>query len=439
MGLPGLRTDSDSLVSLVDRRGFLAASTALAGAFALKGADSQLCGGARSVESEARPRNPRPYVGIDWPKALRVNTTSHGHCVSQEMLDAYLQRGFGLMTISNYYPSAPTMPGKSITKDFYRFHQTHRISYRGRRVDPPKDWNAVIAAHPEYIDPSVREQYPLVEKGERMFPNWPDGLLEAPNAEYHTFFHRNGDTEDMMLHLCAPGSAFAAGSFDKWGLLGTKKQGWCPGCGEFWGDSIDRMIAGLVVEDGGGVTINHPTWSQLDRSLILDILDWDPRVLGLEVLEAGHNSEHYWDWVLATGRQCFGFFVPDWSIKNEVFGVNVLIVAEKTVEACLRAYRQGNFYGAAHGLGELAFTSIAFDGKVVSATVDRLAKLEVRTARGVVKTSVGTRIDWEVPEHRPWQGATTDVFARIKAYSTDGANEELFSQPFMLGGKQKVW
>ena len=385
------------------------------------------------------PRNPHPYASVDWAQVVRVNTTSHGHCESQKMLDAYVKRGFGLLTISNYYPSAPRLPGRTMTKDHFLFHQRHKVNYRGRWVDPPADWNAVISSHPELVDSSVRSQLPLIERGERMFPNWPEGMLEAPNAEHHTFFHRTGTQEDVMLHLCAPGSAFASGTFDKWGLMGTKAQGWSPGCGEFWGTSIDRMIDGLVVKDGGGVTINHPTWSQLDRALILDLLDWDPRVLGMEVLEAGHNSEYYWDWVLATGRQCFGFFVPDWSIGNDVFGVNVLLVKEKTVEACLRAYRRGDFYGAAHGLGELNFTSIEFDGKTVSATVDRPAKLEVKTARGIVKTAVGTQIAWEVPEHREWQGPITDVFARIKAYSIDGAGEELFSQPFMLGGSQKVW
>lgn len=414
-------------------------AAAVTAAGAKGGTDGGPASSRRLVTSSAPPRNPRPYSDVDWSSAVRINTTSHGHCESQRMLDAYVRRGFGLMTISNYYPSAPRMPGCSITKDFFRFHQTHRINCRGSWIEPPKDWNSVIAAHPEFMDESVKKEYPLVEKGELMFPNWPKGMLEAPNAEHHTFLHRDGGDEDVMLHLCSPGSAFASGSFDKWGLFGTKKQGWCPGCGEFWGTSIDRMIEGLIIPDGGGVTINHPTWSQLDRSLILDLLDWDPRVLGMEVLEAGYNSEYYWDWVLATGRQCFGFFVPDWSIDKEVFGVNVLLAKERTVEACLRAYRQGNFYGAAHGLGELAFTSIGFDGRTVTASVDRPARLEIRTARGQVKEVRGTEIAWAVPEHRQWQGAVTEVFARVKAYSIDGNGEELFSQPFMLGGHQAIW
>ena len=97
---------------------------------------------------------------------------------------------------------------------------------------------------------------------------------------------------------------------------------------------------------------------------MLKILDHDPRVLGIEVIEdGGYNSENYWDWALSTGRQCFGFFVPDWHVENKTFGVNVLCVQEKTVHSCLKAYREGNFYGALVGLDALAFTRITFDGK----------------------------------------------------------------------------
>ena len=195
------------------------------------------------------------------------------------------------------------------------------------------------------------------------------------------------------------------------------------------------MIAGLIHRDGGGVTINHPSWTKLDRELMLKILDHDSRVLGIEVIEdSGHNSENYWDWALSTGRQCFGFFVPDWHITNKVFGVNVLCVQEKTVHACLKAYREGNFYGALNGLDELAFTRIAFDGKTVSAATDKPARFEVVTSRGVVKKAKGTEVSWTVEKDSYWQGPEYHVFARVRAHAVDGSEEVLFSQPFMLVG-----
>jgi hypothetical protein len=188
-----------------------------------------------------------------------------------------------------------------------------------------------------------------------------------------------------------------------------------------------------VCPDGGGVTVNHPTWTKLDRGLLLDILDWDPRVLGIEILESGTSSENYWDWVLSTGRQCFGFCVPDHSLHNRDFGVSVLVVPERTAEACLRAYRNGNFYGAAHGLGELRFTSIVFDGKRLCATTDKPAKFEVITARGVRKTSEGTSVEWVCPDDdRDRNGPAVEVYARIRATALDGCGERLFSQACML-------
>ena len=112
--------------------------------------------------------------------------------------------------------------------------------------------------------------------------------------------------------------------------------------------------------------------------------------------------------------------------------MNVLCVAEKSVHACLQAYRKGNFYGAAHGLDELAFTSLSFDGKRVRATTDKPAKLQVITARGVVVETKGTEVTWDVVPNGSSVGPRVDVFARVKAFAADGCGEVLFSQPFML-------
>ena len=383
------------------------------------------------VKHDAPPRNRRPYAGLDWTKVQRVKTTSHGHCTGQKMLDAYLKRGFGLITMSNYYPSAPYVPAAKMTSGYYRMHHEHPVMVKGVRTDGPFDWNKIISGWKDKLDPKVAKGFPLREGG-KMFKPLPEGVLEAPNAEHHGFRLANGRSAGS-LHMCAPGSAFASGTFDAHDVFKTLSHGYHYGSGEFWGTAIDRMIAGMIYPDGGGVTINHPTWTKLDRELMLKILDWDPRVLGIEVIEdSGHNSENYWDWALSTGRQCFGLFVPDWHIYGKVFGVNVLCVQERTVHACLKAYRDGNFYGALVGLDALAFTSIAFDGKRVTATTDKPARFEVITARGVVKEAKGTEVAWDVVPNGSSVGPQVDVFARVKAYATDGSDEVLFSQPFML-------
>ena len=383
------------------------------------------------VKHDAPPRNRRPYSNLDWTKVQRVKTTSHGHCTNQKMLDAYLKRGFGLLTMSNYYPSAPYVPAAKMTAGYYRMHHEHPVMVNGVRTDGPFDWNKIISGWKDKLEPKVAKGFPLREWG-KLFKPLPEGVLEAPNAEHHGFRLANGRAAGS-LHMCAPGSAFASGTFDAHDVFKTLSHGYHYGSGEFWGTAIDRMIAGMIYPDGGGVTINHPTWTKLSRELMLDILDWDPRVLGIEVIEdSGHNSENYWDWALSTGRQCFGLFVPDWHIYNKVFGVNVLCVQEKTVHACLKAYREGNFYGALNGLDELAFTRIFFDGKRVTATTDKPARFEVITARGVVKETKGTEVVWDVVPNGSSVGPQVDVFARVKAYATDGSDEVLFSQPFML-------
>lgn len=421
------------------RRDFLGAlgSAAVAASFVAR---AQTTGGNDGIarpqidHKAVPPRNRRPYTGVDWSTAQLVNTTSHGHCLNQKMLDAYLKHNFGMISISNYYPSAPYVPGKTFRNGHYRLHHDFPVVVKGKRTAGPFDWNAIVAPWADEIDPKFRRQLPFREGG-LMFPNWPEGLLEAPNAEHHGFMDDKGRTTGA-LHMCAPGSAFKSGTFDAHSDFHTMKRGYHFGSGEHWQVAIDRMIDGLVYADGGGVTINHPTWTHLDREFLLDILDYDPRVLGIEVLEAGVNSENYWDWALSTGRQCYGLFVPDWSISQDIFGVNVLVVPEKTVHACLKAYRDGNFYGAAHGLGELRFTKIAFDGKTVTAATDKPARLEVVTARGVRTSVEGTEVSWTVPTAKgPWDQRSNvgvDVFARIRATAADGCGEVLFSQAFML-------
>lgn len=409
--------------------------------FMMFGAASALCAGVGSayasgevpppaVKRNAPARNRNPYKGLDWSRVMRVKTTSHGHCTSQDMLEKYLKRGFGLITMSNYYPSAPYVPASKMTKNYYIMHHDHPVMVNGRLTPGPFDWNAIVDGIKDTIDPELAKALPFKEGG-KLFNRLPEGVLEAPNAEHHRFMLDNGNFAGG-LHMCAPGSAYASGTFDNRDRYKTNSAGYCAGSGEKWRIAIDRMIEGLIYKDGGGVTINHPTWSKLDRLLMLDILDHDPRVLGIEVLEAGRNSESYWDWALATGRQCFGFFVPDWSLGQKIFGVNVLCVEERTVHACMKAYREGNFYGAAHGLDELAFTSLAFDGKCVKASTDKPARFEVITARGVVKTLEGREVTWDVVPDGSGIGPRVDVFARIRATAADGCGEVLYSQPFML-------
>ncbi len=125
-------------------------------------------------------------------------------------------------------------------------------------------------------------------------------------------------------------------------------------------DEHGQATEGLLFPDAGGITINHPH-SPLPS--LLDMLDFDPRVLGIEVWNyhrafGGESMEFYqrWDEILKTGRRCYGFFVKDHGTFDR--GRNVLLTAwapeatrqEREHEA-LRAYREGRFFGL---LGALA-------------------------------------------------------------------------------------
>ena len=418
------------------RKEFVSGTAAMAAAATIAKAMGQQ-GGVPATQAPA-PRNRHPYKGIDWTTAHQIRGTTHVHCKTQKDLDVILRR-IEFLTLSNYYPSAPWWPLSKMTENYYRVHHDFPVMVKRKRVEGPCDWNKIVGKWIKELPPELQKEYPFREGG-KLFKPLPEGALEAPNAEHHNFFDDDGKRL-LRLHLNAPGSTFASGTFDQWQqrrFQTGNRAGYDFGSGELWRTAIDRMIEGLIYPDGGGVTINHPKWSGFNRMFLLKMLDHDPRVLGLEAISGGGiNNEGYWDWVLSTGRQCFGFFVPDHNIRRNdgSFGVSVLVTPERSVHACLKAYREGNFYGAKRGLNELKFTRIAFNDTTVEAETDKPARLTVITGLGVVKeVAKGTSIKWTLEKDYEWSAPQKDshVFARVKAYALDGSGEELFSQPYML-------
>ena len=404
----------------MNRRDFLGYAAATAAAAAVP----------RMARAESvAPRNRRPYSDLDWSTCLEVHTTTHDHSTSQKYLTGYLDRGFELLALSNYYPSAPYVPAAKMTERYYWIHNEDiPVMVNGVRTNGPFDWNAIISQWEGSLSAEQRAQLPLTE-GDKLFSDVPEGIMEVPNAEHHRF-------TDSNMHMCSPGSWFASGTFDAHDRFKTHSHGYNYGTGEPWRTSVSRMIDALAYPDGGGVTINHPEWSKLTDAHICDVLDYDPRVLGIEVYNQSCASkmnwrwgrtycEGFWDRVLSTGRQCFGFFVPDWAITQ---GVNVLLVPEKTVHACLQAYRKGNFYGAIKGRGLLRLKSILFDGSHYRATFDRTANIQIVSRQGVVAWGRGTSLDYTVGASE----RSMHTYLRVRAFTTGGDDETVFSQPTML-------
>ncbi len=414
----------------MDRRDFLkcAGAAATIGALAANTAYAQ-----ENKKMNVPERNRNPYKDVDWSKVHQIHTTTHGHSTNQRMLDAYLKRGFQFLTLSNYYPSAPYCPAKDMTVNYYRVHHDHPVMVKGKLTDGPFDWNKILEPWIDEVDEQYRKSYPFKEGGP-LYSNVPDDILEAPNAEHHSFPGSNGN-----LHLCAPGSSLATGTFDARNYYKSHSHGYHFGSGQPWRTAVDRIIEKLIYPDGGGITINHPAWTKLEYKLMLDILDYDPRVLGIEVYNQGSAtatpeivwSEPWWDHALSTGRQCFGFFVPDWGYTK---GVNILLAKEKTVHECLKAYREGRWYGAIIGCGKLVFNHVNFDGNTLTAATDKPAKFQVVTKQGISLETTGLSMTFNIPE----QDKQKLGYARIKAYATDGSEEILFSQPFMLTPAPKV-
>ena len=367
-----------------------------------------------------RPKN--PYENVNWQTTLRVQGSTHLHCTSQEELRRALAEGLEFVTLSNYHPSMPWWPLSTMRENTTRFRmpsyvQDGKVVHKELRFrEAYRQWGEDVSQLP-------------ADEGELLFPDVPNDLLEAPNAEHHFFT----DTT-VYLHVTAPGCALASGRFDRSADSPLERHGIRKGMGLPWREGFAALLKSLVVPDGGGIIINHPQWSHLPVRFLCELLDFDERVLGMEIVNADcavnctAGSEPQWDEVLSTGRQCWGFCAQDHPKEGTpLTGRSILLVNERTPEACLRAYRQGCFYGALKGQG-LRFESIEFDGRTIHARCDREAVLLLISRQGVVKEVwTGKELTYTVPDSE----RAEHVFFRVTAEQLE-CREKLYSQPIML-------
>ncbi len=378
---------------------------------------------------------PQPYTSVDWDHCHTIGSVSHAHCRSQTSLDLLCRRGLKHLAISNYYPSAPCTPTERIGQ--FQVQQDFATVAGEGYVRRNFAWNEILT-DPEHgwtdeISSSLRDKLPF-ETGGPCFTEIPTDVILCPNAEHHSMTDSRG-------HFNAIGSEFASGTFDVRGKFGLHRHGYAMGTGLPWREAFTHILAALQVTDGGGITINHPRWSGMTQMQLLEHLDFDPRVLGLEIwnqtaeqLNGKGWSLAEWDAVLATGRQCFGFAVSDHAHNSDpgFKGRNVLLVDQTTAAAelpaaCLRAYRRGNFYCSLDGT--LLLKRCQFHDGTLNAEVSAASKLRVVTAEGIVHEQTGTGISWTVPQGG--SGSQQHVFVRIEADESDGT-DRLFSQPFQL-------
>jgi repressor of nif and glnA expression len=108
----------------------------------------------------------------------------------------------------------------------------------------------------------------------------------------------------------------------------------------------------------------------------------------------------------------------------------MLLVPTLDEHECLKAYRNGAFYGVIRDTG-LRFTNISFSGNTFSASTNRAATMRIVTNAGSTTYSGTTSINYAVQD--------SDVFVRVEAIDdTDTQDGIIFSNAIMLKTKEEV-
>lgn len=382
-----------------------------------------------------------PYAHIDWSSVSRVASATHMHMTNQEALDNGWRHGIRHFPISNYYPSAPYR-ADTRPSDFRLCQHWPARFTNGGSLEPPIDWNEIITWRDELEEP-YRSQLPFTE-GDRAFSTIPEGAILSPNAEHHGF-------SNSRAHICCPGSTFISGNIDPQGdKFGLKAHGYCVGFGGTWQEGLEAMIGHLKYPDAGGVTINHPTWfSQFTDDEVTEMLDFDCRILGIEIYNdysarrdwfgtqiAGYRvpdepepgfSLSMWDRILSTARRCWGFSVPDHSVETGVDwrGRNVLLVSDVSEHECLKAYREGRFYGCLKDNG-LTILDLTASDSSVSVRTNGASEIAFITEAGRVRTVTGDEATYE-----PSRGTDVSAPVFVRVEIADASGERLFLQPLL--------
>lgn len=373
-----------------------------------------------------------PYADVNWRTVMRLASATHMHVPHQDALNNAYRYGIRHFPISNYYPSAP-YDADTKPSDF-RLRQHWPARLNGQRLNPPINWNDLITWRDEIEEP-YRSELPFREGG-RVFTDIPADAILSHNAEHHGF-------SNVGCHICSPGSSFISGNFDPLGCrYGLAAHGFAVGFGGTWQEGFDGMLEHLDYPDGGGIVICHPAWfSRLPDALIHEMLDFDARVLGIEIYNdysarknwseiphyqppaesAAGFATHLWDRILATGRRCWGFCVPDHSAARggDWIGRCVVLAEERTDHACLKAYRQGRFYGCLKDNG-LTIRDLTATERAISVQVSTPARIAFITEAGRVPAVEGERATLDLPTPGP-------TFVRIEV--EDDTGERLFLQP----------
>lgn len=297
-----------------------------------------------------------PYAEVDWDAWECLHSMSHQHQGQTDASrDGFLDMGYGHFAFSNYYPSAPTYP---LPQDYAAKH--------------PQLIAAPNAEHHSYTDTGLHAN----ALGSLLATGY-GSSVSAKECDFRNGFADKGPVRDRSLppgnhtlYLRTTAASMKTKLVFDADTLSVTQYRLMQGTNRPWRDVFREAFEKLQHPDGGGMTLNHPTGKLADY---LPMLDFDPRVLGIEVWNqltsgfgssrgfydhSGEPSLHFyklWDDILRTGRRCWGFFVKDHNTYGR--GRNVLLVPQldamtstEREAAALRAYRRGAFFGSVASL-----------------------------------------------------------------------------------------
>ena len=103
----------------------------------------------------------------------------------------------------------------------------------------------------------------------------------------------------------------------------------------------------------------------------------------------------------------------------------MLLPEERTAESCLRALRQGRFYGMITDNG-LRFEEVTFDGNIFKARCNRKVHFQLLAKCGVVADFRGTEFSFEVPAEK------REAWSFLRLTALERGAEKLFTQATFL-------
>ena len=410
---------------MMKRRGLLLSLAALSATKAAA-AKTQRDAQAAGVDLE------NPYAGVDWSNCRYVHSMSHQHQgQTDDSREIFRGMGYRHFAFSNYYPSAPTYPLPSDylsrNRDVIGAPNAEQHSFTDSSLHFNSLGSMLATGYGSSLSAGQRALTPIIHKfdGLQVFesdrpwlgtyrldvrlatqPGLSPGAIQSPalltiegatECGFRDNFSDKGPicerpltprNHTVYLRTTSPVVAVKL-VYDKAQLVVTQFR-LMQGSNRPWrdvfraaldGEMIDgQHRGGLLFKDGGGITLNHPTG---EIGNYLEMLDFDPRVLGIEVwnqLTSGFGSGkgfydkgrgphlHFyrlWDELSKSGRRCWGFFVKDHNTYGR--GRNVLLMPSSmdlgdshSEAAALRAYREGSFFGS------VAALATNDEGKVVA-------------------------------------------------------------------------